>query len=186
MKNGKSSEALRFHHPVTVWLTGLSGSGKSTIALAFEQRLKATGQACYVLDGDCLRKGLNKDLGFSRQDRRENLRRVAEVARMFNEAGLVVIVAFISPYGDDRGLAREIIGQARFIEVHVDAPIDVCEQRDPKGLYKKARAGLIPDFTGISSPYEVPQDPQLRLCTAEEAPGESVSRLWGFFESSCL
>ena len=182
MEISKSTKQLFHRRPVTVWLTGLSGSGKSTIAFGFEQRLKAAGYVCYVLDGDCLRKGLNRDLGFSPDDRRENIRRVAEVARMFNEAGLIVIVAFIAPYRDDRRRAREVIGQDRFIEVHVNAPLEVCEQRDPKGLYRKARAGLIPDFTGISAPYEVPQDPALRLDTAQETAEASVVRFWDFFQ----
>lgn len=149
--------------PATVWLTGLSASGKSTIAYALEARLIAEGHACAVLDGDNMRHGLNRDLGFSPEDRAENIRRVAEVARLMNDAGLIVITSFISPYAADRSNAREIIGDERFIEAFVDVPAEVCEQRDPKGLYAKARAGLIPDFTGVSAPYEEPADPDLRL-----------------------
>lgn len=156
-------ERLLGQSPATVWLTGLSASGKSTIAYALEARLIAEGHACAVLDGDNMRHGLNRDLGFSPEDRAENIRRVAEVARLMNDAGLIVITSFISPYAADRSNAREIIGDERFIEAFVDVPAEVCEQRDPKGLYAKARAGLIPDFTGVSAPYEAPADPDLRL-----------------------
>jgi len=156
---------LLHQRPVTVWLTGLSGSGKSSIAYALEERLISMGHACAVLDGDNMRHGLNRDLGFTQEDRSENIRRVAEVARLMNEAGLIVITSFISPYAADREMAREIIGQERFVETFVDAPLSECERRDPKGLYAKARAGLIPDFTGISAPYEAPRQPDLRLDT---------------------
>jgi len=159
--------------PVTLWLTGLSGSGKSTLAYALEQRLIAAGHACVVLDGDNVRHGLNRDLGFSPEDRAENIRRVAEVAKLFNEAGLIVITSFISPYRQDRALARQIIGDDRFIEALVDAPLEECERRDPKGLYQKARAGQILDFTGISAPYEAPEAPELTLDTA----GSTVEEL---------
>lgn len=156
-------ERLLGQRGAVVWLTGLSGSGKSTIAYAVEKELAAGGHACYVLDGDNLRHGLNRDLGFSPQDRSENIRRVAEVARLFNEAGLIVVTAFISPYLQDRQRAREIIGVDRFVEVFVDVPLPVCEARDVRGLYKKARAGLIAEFTGVSAPYEPPPLPQLHL-----------------------
>lgn len=172
--------------PVTIWLTGLSGSGKSTIAVALEKRLKALGQSCFILDGDVLRKGLNRDLGFSPEDRKENIRRVAEVARLFNEAGLYVIVAFISPYREDRQRARETIGADRFLEVYVNAPLDVCEKRDPKGLYKKVRAGLIPEFTGVTAPYEAPEAPTMILRTDCENVPDSVNsllRALGFLSS---
>jgi len=166
--------------PVTIWLTGLSASGKSTIAYALEKRLVEQGRACCVLDGDNVRHGLNRDLGFSEADRSENIRRVAEVAHLMNEAGLIVITSFISPFRADRENAREVIGDARFIEVFVDAPIEICEQRDPKGLYAKARAGEIPDFTGISSPYEPPENPELHLdagsLTIDEC-ADAISRL---------
>ena len=163
--------------PLTVWLTGLSGSGKSTIACALKKCLTEAGRICYILDGDDLRKGLNRDLGFSPEDRTENIRRIAEVARLFNEAGLWVIVAFISPYRADRHSARETIGRDRFVEVFIDAPLVVCERRDPKGLYKKARAGLIPEFTGVSAPYEPPDRPALVLSTDRENVSQSVERL---------
>lgn len=160
-------EKLFGHRPVTVWLTGLSGSGKSTLAYALEKRLTEQGHACFVLDGDNVRQGLNRDLGFSADDRAENIRRVAEVAKLFNDAGLIVITAFISPFRADRAEAREIIGDDRFIEVFVDAPLETCEARDPKGLYAKARAGEIAEFTGVSSPYEPPESPAVLVRTAE-------------------
>jgi bifunctional enzyme CysN/CysC len=160
--------------PVTLWLTGLSGSGKSTLAYTLEKRLIEEGRANFVLDGDNVRQGLNRDLGFSPEDRCENIRRVAEVARLFNEAGLIVITSFISPFARDRLSAREIISEGRFIEVFVDTSLEVCEQRDPKGLYAKARAGEIPEFTGISSPYEPPADPEIHLNTAALSVNECV------------
>ncbi|MDI6827256.1 MAG: sulfate adenylyltransferase subunit CysN [Armatimonadota bacterium] len=160
--------------PATIWLTGLSGSGKSTLAYALEKRLIEEGRACFVLDGDNIRQGLNRDLGFSPEDRAENIRRVAEVAKLFNDAGLIVITSFISPFRKDRANAQEIIGDDRFIEVYVDAPLGVCEARDPKGLYAKARAGEIPDFTGISSPYEPPESPDLHLRTDQLSIDEAV------------
>ncbi len=166
--------------PVTLWLTGLSGAGKSTLAYALEKRLIAAGHACVVLDGDNVRHGLNRDLGFSPDERKENIRRVAEVAKLFNEAGLLVITSFISPYRQDREQAREIIGEERFIEALVDAPLDECERRDPKGLYAKARAGQIPDFTGISAPYEAPEQPDLTLDTAHSDVDELLEEVWAY------
>ncbi len=151
--------------PCTVWLTGLSGAGKTTIARELDRRLFNQGRTCFVLDGDEVRRGLTQGLGFSVQDRRENIRRCAQVAHLMNEAGLLVIAAFISPYQVDRRMAREIIGEERFLEVFVDAPLEICEARDVKGLYKRARAGEIPAFTGISDPYEAPVAPDLRLPT---------------------
>lgn len=160
--------------PATVWLTGLSGSGKSTLAFALEKALIERGRPAYVLDGDNIRHGLNRDLGFSAADRSENIRRIAEVARLFNDAGLIVIAAFISPYRQDRATAREIVGHDRFVETYLCAGLDVCEQRDPKGLYKQARAGRIPEFTGISAPYEAPESPELTLDTGRFTVAESV------------
>jgi bifunctional enzyme CysN/CysC len=151
--------------PATLWLTGLSGSGKSTVAGELEAELIRLGRPCYLLDGDTVRTGLNRDLGFSADDRKENIRRVAEVARLMNEAGLIVITSFISPFRADRQTAREIIGEGQFLEIFVDAPLAVCEQRDPRGLYRKARAGEIAQFTGITSPYEPPEKPDVRLAT---------------------
>ena len=152
--------------PGTVWLTGYSGSGKSTIAYGLEQRLTNTHQAVAVLDGDTIRMGLSSDLGFSLADRSENIRRVAEVAKLMNTAGLIVIVALISPLAADREHAKQIIGPDYYIEVFVDTPLEICRKRDPKGLYKQAQAGLIADFTGVSSPYEAPRHPDVRLCTS--------------------
>jgi len=161
----------------TVWLTGLSGSGKSTIAQQLEKELIAQGHLCYILDGDNVRHGLNRDLGFSMEDRKENIRRIAEVAALMNDAGVIVITSFISPYISDRASAREVIGDDAFIEVFVDTPIEICEQRDPKGLYKKARSGEIQQFTGISDPYEAPQDAEISLATEELQPAEAASMI---------
>lgn len=164
---------------VTFWFTGLSGAGKSTLAFMLERELVNSGRACYVLDGDNVRHGLNRDLGFKATDRSENIRRIAEVAKLMNDAGLIVIAAFISPYRSDRAMAKEIIGADRFIEVHLATPIEVCEQRDAKGMYKKARAGLIADFTGISAPYEAPAAPSLELDTSKLSREEAISQLIG-------
>lgn len=161
----------------TIWLTGLSGAGKSTLACAVEQRLMAQGHIAFVLDGDNLRHHLNRDLGFTARDRQENIRRSAEVAKLMNDAGLIVICAFISPLRADRELARQIIGADNFVEVYVSTPREVCEERDPKGLYQKARAGLIPEFTGISAPYEVPLEPALVLDTDQLTLEQSCARL---------
>ena len=169
----------------TVWLTGLSGSGKSSIAIELEQRLIEAGHACFVLDGDNIRHGLNRDLGFSPTDRKENIRRIAEVARLFNDSGLFVVTAFISPYREDRAAAREIIGQDRFIEVYLNASVDVCEQRDPKGLYAKARAGQIAEFTGISAPYEPPVSPEVTIDTGVSDVDQSVAVLVEILSGRC-
>lgn len=163
--------------PTTVWLTGLSGSGKSTIAFELEQQLIARGHLAFVLDGDNIRHGLSKDLGFSPQDRKENIRRIAQVARLFNDAGLLVITAFISPYQEDRTMARRIIGPGRFIETYLCTDIHVCEGRDPKGLYKKVREGRIPEFTGITAPYEAPTEPELHIDTGCMSIEESVAEI---------
>lgn len=163
-------------HP-TVWLTGLSGAGKTSIALALAQALKAQDRAVTVLDGDQLRHGLNRDLGFTPADRHENIRRTAEVARLMNNAGLTVVAAFISPYRSDRATAAAIVGAGNFIEVHVSTPLAVCEARDVKGLYAQARAGRIAQFTGISAPYEAPLDAALTLDTGTLALDEAVERI---------
>jgi adenylyl-sulfate kinase len=173
-------KALLGQQPVTIWLTGLSAAGKSTLAFALEHRLISAGRACYVLDGDNVRHGLNKDLGFTPEGRSENIRRIAEVAKLMNDAGLIVITAFISPFRSDRSMAREIIGQGRFCEVFVSTSLAVCEGRDPKGLYAKARAGNIKDFTGVSSPYEEPEHPELVINTDRESIDEAISRLTAF------
>ncbi len=172
-------ERRRLHgqSAVTVWFTGLSSSGKSTLAYALERRLVSDGRPCFVLDGDNLRHGLNRDLGFSPEDRRENIRRAAEVAALFNEAGVIAITAFISPYRADRESARAVVGAGRFVEVFVDAPLAVCEERDPKGLYRKARAGQIPEFTGVTAPYEAPLDPAVHVETHRSTTTEGVDRI---------
>ena len=161
----------------TVWFTGLSGSGKSTVAVEVERQLVARGRPAYLLDGDNLRQGLNGDLGFRADDRAENVRRVGEVARLFADAGVVALVPVISPYAADRSRVREIHGMAGlpFLEVFVDTPIELCEQRDPKGLYAKARAGEITGFTGIDDPYEAPESPELRL-TPDDGDPEAQAR----------
>ena len=162
---------------VTVWFTGLSASGKSTIAGALERRLFDEGHLVYWLDGDNVRTGINADLGFSAEDRTENIRRIAEAARLFNDAGLLVVAAFISPSSSDRMDACKVIGDDRFYEVYLDAPLEVCEERDPKGLYRKAREGLITEFTGVSAPYEAPMAPALTLNTATQSINECVEAL---------
>ena len=164
------------HRGAVVWLTGLSASGKSTLAMRVEQRLFEKGRQVYVLDGDNIRRGLSSDLGFLPQDRSENIRRIGEVAALFADAGVVVITAFISPYGADRALARKAAGD-RFFEVYVKASLELCEARDPKGLYRKARAGLISDFTGVSAPYEPPLAPELIIDTGQQGEDESVQAL---------
>lgn len=163
--------------PVTVWITGLSGSGKSTLAFCLERNLFQLKHPCFVLDGDNLRHGLCKDLGFSAADRSENIRRISEVARLLNEAGLIVIAAFISPYRCDRSLARELIGPERFIEVYLSTPLSVCEQRDQKDLYRRARSGAVKEFTGISSPYEPPETPSLTIDTSRQDVSASVAEM---------
>lgn len=163
--------------PCVLWLTGLSGSGKSTVANALEQRLFALGYHSFLLDGDNVRHGLNQDLGFSDADRIENIRRVGEVAKLMTDAGLIVVTAFISPFQQDRESVRRLFPSGEFLEVFVDAPLSVCESRDPKGLYRKARAGQIPHFTGISSPYEAPLHPEIHIRTAEEHLNQSVARI---------
>lgn len=162
---------------ITLWFTGLSASGKSTLAYALERKLVDMGYACYVLDGDNIRHGLNKNLGFSDQDRQENIRRVAEVAKLMNDAGLIVLTSFISPSHKDRELARHIVGKEHFFEIYMSAPIDVCEKRDPKGLYKKARAGEIKNFTGVCAGYDVPISPFMEIDTSTSTISESVERI---------
>ncbi len=151
--------------PCVIWFTGLSGSGKSTLANALERALFERGHHCYLLDGDNVRQGLNSDLGFSDEARVENIRRIGETAKLFVDAGLIVMTAFISPFRTERELARNLVEDDEFIEVHVSASLDVCEERDPKGLYKKARAGEIPNFTGIGSAYEAPESPDMLVDT---------------------
>ena len=169
--------ALKHQRPRCIWFTGLSGSGKSTIANLLEKRLHAAGGHTYLLDGDNVRHGLNRDLGFTEVDRIENIRRVAEVAKLMVDAGLVVIVSFISPYRAERRMARGLFAPGEFVEVFVDTPLEVCEKRDPKGLYAKARRGELKNFTGIDSEYEVPESPEVRLATDQLEAKDSVERI---------
>lgn len=167
---------LNTHCSVVLWFTGLSGAGKSTLAHALEEELFQLGYHTFVLDGDNVRHGLCADLGFSNKDREENIRRVSEVAKLFVEAGIITLTAFISPFREDRARARKLIGED-FIEIYCECPLDICEQRDVKGLYQKARAGQIKEFTGISSPYEEPDNPELIIKTAESSIEECVRRI---------
>ncbi|MFN3653305.1 MAG: adenylyl-sulfate kinase [Armatimonadota bacterium] len=170
------------HRGCTVWLTGLSGSGKSTLANALDAALWERGVRSYVLDGDNIRHGLNKDLGFSPEDRTENIRRIGEVAKLFTEAGVINTTAFISPYRSDRDRAREIQKEGDFIEVYVCASLEECERRDTKGLYAKARAGQIKEFTGISAPYEEPEKPELVVSTEGRSVEESVGDILTYLQ----
>jgi adenylylsulfate kinase len=167
----------RGHRSAILWFTGLSGAGKSTLANAVNSALFEQGLACYVLDGDNVRHGLCSDLGFSDADREENIRRIGEVAKLFLDAGVVVLTAFVSPFQADRQRARALVEAGDFLEIHCAANLEVCEQRDTKGLYAKARAGEIKEFTGISSPYEVPEAPELRVATGEQSLDDSVAQV---------
>ena len=170
------------HQAKVIWLVGLSGSGKSTLAGNVEAVLHQKGYKTYLLDGDNVRLGLNNDLGFSSKDRTENIRRIAEVARLFNEAGIIVLSAFISPLAADRAQAQRLIGSENFIEIFIDCPLHVCEKRDVKGLYAKARKGLIPNFTGIDAPFENPKQPDLTVNTETDPPELSLKKLLDFIE----
>jgi adenylylsulfate kinase len=174
---GKERESLLKQKGVVVWITGLSGSGKSTIANEVAYKLHKKGKIAYVLDGDNIRHGLNKDLGFSPEDRNENIRRISEVANLFADAGFITFTAFISPYRKYRNFCRELVGPGRFIEVFARARLEICEERDPKGLYKKAREGIIKDFTGINAPYEEPENPELIVDTDDETVEESAEKV---------
>ncbi len=169
-----------------LWFTGLSGSGKSTIANALQKLLFAQGKHTFTLDGDNVRHGLNRDLGFTDADRVENIRRVANVARLMSDAGLITLVSFISPFRSERQMARNLMADGEFIEVYVDTPLSVAEDRDVKGLYKKARAGEIKNFTGIDSPYEPPQAPELRIDTVNNSPEEAAEVILGFMREKGL
>ncbi|UXS05119.1 adenylyl-sulfate kinase [Agrobacterium tumefaciens] len=171
---GTDRQALKKHAPAVIWFTGLSGAGKSTIATKLERMLIDAGMHTYLLDGDDLRTGLNRDLGFNDIDRSENIRRVAEVARLMSDAGLLVLVALISPFATDREAARRIIAESEFVEVFVDTPLSVCKSRDPKGLYRRAIAGELSQFTGITSPYEPPTFPEIRLDTTAMSATDSA------------
>lgn len=171
-------QALNGHRSAVVWLTGLSGAGKSTLGNRLEQRLHAAGMRTYLLDGDNVRHGLNRDLGFTAEDRVENIRRVAEVAKLMVDAGIIVITAFISPFRAERQMARGLMGEGEFIEVYVDTPLEIAEARDVKGLYRKARRGELRNFTGIDSPYEVPEAPELRVDTTQVDVAQATDRLY--------
>ncbi len=179
-------ETLLNQKGCVVWFTGLSGSGKSTLANAVAHQLHERSHHTYVLDGDNVRHGLNKNLGFSPEDREENIRRVGEVAKLFVDAGTIVMTAFISPYREDRDQARELIEENRFVEVFVECPLNICEERDPKGLYKKARTGEIKEFTGISAPYEEPNRPEVVVNTSELSVIESAMLVTVFLEKAGL
>ncbi|WP_018884197.1 adenylyl-sulfate kinase [Paenibacillus massiliensis] len=173
----RDKEQLNEHTAAVIWLTGLPGAGKSTLAIELEHILHEKGIRTALLDGDVLRQGLNRDLGFTAEARAENIRRTAEAARLLANAGVVTICALISPYEADRHQAREIIGPIPFCEVYVDCDLDICESRDPKGMYRKARSGDIPNFTGVSAPYEVPTHPELRIATGHNDVKQSIDEL---------
>ena len=176
-------ERLHGHGGALVWFTGLSGSGKSTIANIVDHTLYMRKRHSVMLDGDVVRTGLCSDLGFSPEDRRENVRRIGEVGRLFAQTGAIALVAVIAPYAEARESARKALREGRFIEVHVDAPLSVCEERDPKGLYAKVRAGVIKNFTGVDAPYEVPVDPELRLQTAELSAEDAAAKVIALLEA---
>jgi len=174
--------AAHGHRGAVLWFTGLSGSGKSTIGHRVERMLIERGAFAYVLDGDNIRHGLNSDLGFAPEDRVENIRRIGEVARLFADAGALVVSAFISPYRKDRDRIRSLMGKGEFVEVFVDTPLEICEARDPKGLYKKARAGEISNFTGLDAPYEAPENPEVHLLTADLSVDEAANQVIHYLE----
>ncbi|MFC4323134.1 adenylyl-sulfate kinase [Litchfieldia salsa] len=177
---------LNNHQSFVLWFTGLSGSGKSTMANAVASKLFELKARTYVLDGDNIRHGLNKDLGFSDDDRKENIRRIGEVSKLFVDSGQVVLTAFISPFQEDRDLVRELLEDGEFIEVFVKCPIEACEERDPKGLYVKARQGIIPEFTGISSPYEEPSNPEIVIETDKNSVEECVNQVIAYLQANEL
>jgi adenylylsulfate kinase len=176
-------EKLNHHKGGILWFTGLSGSGKSTLAHALEHRLYERGVRTYVLDGDNVRQGLNKDLGFSDADRTENIRRIGEVSKLMMDAGLMVLTAFISPFRKDRQIVRQLVNEGDFVEIYCRASLAVCEERDPKGLYKKARSGMIPEFTGINSPYEEPEEPEIILDTGAHGIEDCITRVLDYLQT---
>ncbi|MCT8341109.1 adenylyl-sulfate kinase [Flavobacteriaceae bacterium TK19130] len=182
----KARANLMGHAGLLLWFTGLSGSGKSTIANALEQMLHKKGIHTYTLDGDNVRKGLNGDLTFSPEDRTENIRRIAEVGNLMVDAGLVVLSAFVSPYKKDREMVRKTVKDVNFVEIFVDTPLEECEKRDVKGLYAKARKGLIKDFTGVNAPYEPPSNPDVRIDTTQTSIQDSVEEIWKCIEKKLL
>jgi bifunctional enzyme CysN/CysC len=180
--NKAARAGLKGQKSCVVWFTGLSAAGKSTIANLVDKKLHSARRHTYLLDGDNVRHGLNKDLGFTQADRVENIRRVAEVAKLMADAGLIVTTAFISPFRADRQMARQLIGPGEFIEVFVDTPLEVAEQRDPKGLYGKARRGELKDFTGIDSPYEIPENPELIIDTTKTSAEDAAESIVGYLQ----
>jgi len=178
----KDRQKLNGHKSAILWFTGLSGSGKSTLAHKVEEKLFEEGIRTYVLDGDNIRMGLNKNLGFSKEDREENIRRIAEVAKLFVDAGLIVLTAFISPYRKDRDMARNLVEKGEFIEIYVKCPLEICERRDVKGLYEKARKGVIKQFTGIDDPYEEPLFPEIIVETDKQAVEESAEVIYSYLK----
>jgi adenylyl-sulfate kinase len=180
----KNRSIQKKQHPCILWFTGLSGAGKSTVASAVELKLYQMGHHTYLLDGDNVRHGINKDLGFADNDRVENIRRIGEIAKLFVDSGLIALTAFISPFRSDRAMVRELVGKKEFIEIHIDTPLDVCEGRDPKGLYKKAREGTIKNFTGIDSNYEVPESPEVVINTAEMSVDECVKVIINYLKEN--
>lgn len=180
MLSRSDKEALLGQKGVMLWFTGLSGSGKSTVAIALERELQKRGLLCRILDGDNIRSGINKGLGFTAEDRRENIRRIAEVAKLFVDTGIITIAAFISPSNDLRRMASDIIGAEDFKEVYISTPLEVCEARDVKGLYAKARRGEIKNFTGISAPFEAPEHPALSIDTSKMSLEDSVKQILTF------
>ena len=182
----KKLEAMHGHKGMVIWFTGLSGAGKSTLANALNEALHLKGISTYVLDGDNIRHGLCKDLGFSDSDREENIRRIGEVANLFMDAGIVAITAFVSPFKADRDKVRSIIGNNDFIEIYCAADLSVCEKRDTKGLYKKARLGEIKEFTGISSPYEIPENPEISINTGTIGLTDSVKQIIDYLHENNL
>lgn len=175
-------QKLKGHNSFVLWFTGLSGAGKSTLAAEVEKALHKRGVHTYILDGDNIRHGLNENLGFSPEDRKENIRRIGEVSKLFVAAGVITLAAFISPYQEDRNLVRKLLGENEFIEVYLKCSIEECEKRDPKGLYKKARTGKIKGFTGIDAPYEIPINPELVLETDRQPLVESIKQIIDFLE----
>jgi adenylylsulfate kinase len=204
MRNGvdsPKSENITWHHPIitrddrerllgqkgfTLWFTGLSRSGKSTLATEVEKRLYERGHISFILDGDNIRHGLNRDLGFSPEDREENIRRIGEVARLFSQAGIINMTAFISPYRADRSKARDLASEGEFIEIYCKCPVVACEKRDEKGLYKKAKTGEIPEFTGISAPYDEPENPEITIDTDKDKIEEGVEKIILYLENNGL
>ena len=178
----KDRRTANKHNSFLMWFTGLSGSGKSTIANAVEQRLQNKGKKTYTLDGDNIRKGINKDLTFSPEDRTENIRRIAEVANLMVDAGLIVLAAFVSPYKKDRDNIKSIVKDINFVEIYINTSIKECERRDVKGLYKKARTGEIKNMTGVSAPYEAPENPDIEIKTEQETIEEAVQKILNFIE----